>query len=81
MGCIRPLYVLAKSAISIPQSIFDFARELTLRSGRPETDDTLFEDAFTGDTKGTQQNPVLAAETNVPQAIIPQADGYLRIED
>ncbi|AWI85986.1 cellulose synthase catalytic subunit (UDP-forming) (plasmid) [Alloyangia pacifica] len=75
------LYVLAKSAISIPQSIFDFARELTLRSGRPEADDTLFEDAFTGATKGTQPNPVLVAETNVPQASIPQADGYLRIED
>ena len=77
------LYVLAKSTVSLPRTIYDFARELTLRSGEPAADQTLFEDAFKKSSKETEEKTSPAAPSGAPQPQVAtgQADGFLRFED
>ncbi|WP_237708061.1 UDP-forming cellulose synthase catalytic subunit [Oceanicola sp. S124] len=77
------LYVLAKSALSVPQTIYDFLREFSKHEAVPVADDdTPFEDAFTGAARETDAAPALAGAPGAPVAAAanPQ-DEYLRIED
>lgn len=75
------LYVLAKSVIALPRTIFDFARELTRRSGEPEADETLFEDAFTASARTTERAAVPATLAVTVPAIAAQSDDYLKVEE
>lgn len=71
------LYVLMKSALSMPQTIYDFARELTLRSAEPAADDTVFADAFMKSSTETAGTPA----PQVAGGTAAKADDYLRYED
>ncbi|MBR9762622.1 MAG: UDP-forming cellulose synthase catalytic subunit [Rhodobacteraceae bacterium] len=82
------LYVLAKAALSVPHSLYDFAREIRLHRAAPSVDETVFEDAFTGPARdgaldGARDGSRPAGKNGKgkPGAAAATADDFLRIED